>query len=218
MASRSGFSSICPLSLLCNKTFFLTLKAARKGGFLFLMQLLIGNIMDILKDKIQAMASGLFQQMITVRRHLHTYPELSTFEFETAKYLDSLLNEFGIPHETGIAGTGIIGFINGGKGRGKTIALRADMDALPVTEKNDVPYKSKNEGVMHACGHDVHISCLLGAAKILNDLKDHFKGQVMLIFQPSEEKYPGGAKSRDISENQAGCDLRATCISGTGNR
>ena len=150
--------------------------------------------MDILKDKIQAMASGLFQQMVTVRRHLHAYPELSTVEFETAKYLHSLLNEYGIPHETGIADTGIIGFIQGGKGQGKTIALRADMDALPVTEKNDVPYKSKNEGVMHACGHDVHISCLVGAAKIINDLKDHFKGQLMLIFQPSEEKYPGGAK------------------------
>ncbi|MCK9205579.1 MAG: M20 family metallopeptidase [Salinivirgaceae bacterium] len=100
----------------------------------------------------------------------------------------------GISHKTGIGGFGILGVIQGEKGAGKTVALRADMDALPITEENDLPYKSVNVGAMHACGHDIHTACLLGAAKILNELKSHWSGKIVLVFQPGEEKIPGGAK------------------------
>ena len=150
--------------------------------------------MDALIDEIKKLASGFFGDIVSVRQHLHAHPELSKEEYETARFISSELDKAGIMHNTGIAGTGIVGYIRGEGGDGMTVALRADMDALPIQEKNEVPYKSQNPGVMHACGHDVHTACLLGAAKIIHRLKDRFKGQVMLIFQPSEERYPGGAR------------------------
>ncbi|MGI8892985.1 MAG: M20 metallopeptidase family protein [Bacteroidia bacterium] len=150
----------------------------------------LNNLKELIKEK----AATLLPQIIKYRRHLHANPELSFQEYNTAKFISEILSDNNIEHKTGIAGTGIVGIIKGkGKGTGKTIALRADMDALPITEKNDVEYKSKNEGLMHACGHDVHTSCLLGAAIILNDIKEYLNHDVKLIFQPGEEKLPGGA-------------------------
>lgn len=131
-------------------------------------------------------------EFIQVRRHLHSNPELSYQEFKTAEFVKDRLSALNIPFETK-AQTGVIGLIKGKNPDKKVIALRADMDALPILEANDVSYKSLNEGVMHACGHDVHTTCLLGAAKILNELKDEWEGTVKLIFQPGEEKNPGGA-------------------------
>ncbi len=145
-----------------------------------------------MQEKIKALAKKYFPEFIEIRHHLHAHPELSYQEFETSRFVQTKLAAFGIPFETK-ATTGVVGLIKG-KNPGKRImALRADMDALPIKEENDVPYKSKNEGVMHACGHDVHTTCLLGAAKILNELKDEWEGTVKLIFQPGEEKNPGGA-------------------------
>lgn len=128
-----------------------------------------------------------------MRRHLHANPELSYQEHNTVKYVAARLRSFGIEPVEGIAGTGLIAEIQGINPDKKSIALRADMDALPIHEANDVPYKSKNPGVMHACGHDVHTSSLLGTAKILHDIKGEFEGTVRLLFQPGEEKNPGGA-------------------------
>lgn len=127
-----------------------------------------------------------------MRRHLHAHPELSYQEFETSKYVQEKLTTFEIPFEI-MATTGVVGLIKGKKPESRIIALRADMDALQITEENEVKYKSLNDGVMHACGHDVHTTCLLGAAKILNELKDEWQGTVKLIFQPGEERNPGGA-------------------------
>jgi len=146
----------------------------------------------MLKEKIQNLAKTYFDEFVQVRHHLHAHPELSYKEFETSKFVQQKLKEFGIKH-TVIATTGVVGIIEGKNPSKKIIALRADMDALPITEKNDVEYRSKNEGVMHACGHDVHTTCLLGAAKILNELKKDWEGTIKLIFQPGEEKNPGGA-------------------------
>jgi amidohydrolase len=130
---------------------------------------------------------------VSLRRHLHSNPELSFQEFETAKYVANSLRNIGLEPVEGIAKTGISALIEGKNPTKKVIALRADIDALPITETNNVSYKSQNEGVMHACGHDVHTSSLLGTANILNQLKDQFEGTVKLIFQPGEEKAPGGA-------------------------
>ena len=143
-------------------------------------------------EKIKARAKKYAPEFIEVRHHLHANPELSYQEFETSKFVQSKLKEFDIPFEVK-ATTGVVGLIKGKNPSARIIALRADMDALPIKEENDVPYKSKNEGVMHACGHDVHTTCLLGTAKILNELKDEWEGTVKLIFQPGEEKNPGGA-------------------------
>lgn len=143
-------------------------------------------------DKIKELARKYAPEFIDIRHHLHANPELSYQEFETSKFVQSKLKEFGIPFEIK-ATTGVVGLIKGNNPDSRIIALRADMDALPITEENDVPYKSKNKGVMHACGHDVHTTCLLGAAKILNELKNEWNGTVKLIFQPGEEKNPGGA-------------------------
>ncbi len=146
-----------------------------------------------MKEKIQSLAKAYFEEALNIRHHLHANPELSYQEYETAKYVSEKLTEFGIEHETGVADTGLVGYIKGKNPDKKVIALRADMDALPIVEANDVPYKSKNEGVMHACGHDVHTTSLLVASKILNELKDEFEGTIKLIFQPGEERLPGGA-------------------------
>lgn len=143
-------------------------------------------------DKIKALAKKYAPEFIEVRHHLHAHPELSYQEFETSKFVQNKLKEFGIPFDIK-ATTGVVGLIKGRNPDKRIIALRADMDALPIKEENDIPYKSKNEGVMHACGHDVHTSCLLGAAKILQETKSEWEGTVKLIFQPGEERNPGGA-------------------------
>ena len=143
-------------------------------------------------SKIKELAKKYAAEFIEVRHHLHANPELSYKEFETSKFVQSKLKELGIPFEVK-ATTGVVGLIKGKNPDKRIIALRADMDALPIKEENDIPYKSKNEGVMNACGHDVHTACLLGAAKILSELKDEWEGTVKLVFQPGEEKNPGGA-------------------------
>lgn len=161
--------------------------------------------MDI-KRKIQQIAKDSVGKITEIRRHVHSNPELSFQEFETAKYIAAKLREFGLKPMEGIAKTGVSALIEGKNPTKKVIALRADIDALPIIEQNDVPYKSKVEGVMHACGHDVHTSSLLGTANILNQLKDEFEGTVKLIFQPGEEKAPGGASmmiKEGILENPA---------------
>lgn len=144
-------------------------------------------------DIVKAKAEQYFEEVQAIRHHIHANPELSYEEYNTSAFISQKLTEYGIEHETGVAGTGVIGLVKGKNPDKKCIALRADMDALPMQEANDVPYRSKNDGVMHACGHDVHSSCLLGIARILNDLKDEWEGSVKLIFQQGEEKHPGGA-------------------------
>jgi hippurate hydrolase len=146
----------------------------------------------MLQDTIKSLAKKYAEEFIAVRHHLHAYPELSYQEFETSKFIQEKLKAFGIPYSV-MANTGVIGTIKGKNASKKVIALRADLDALPIKEENNVHYKSKNEGVMHACGHDVHSSVLLGAAKILHELKDKWEGTIKLIFQPGEERNPGGA-------------------------
>lgn len=146
----------------------------------------------MIKERIQQAAAKYATEFIEVRHHLHANPELSYQEFETSAFVQKKLAEFGIPFEVK-ATTGVVGLIKGKNPDKSITALRADMDALPIIEENDVLYKSKNPGVMHACGHDVHTTCLLGAAKILNELKNDWEGTVKLIFQPGEEKNPGGA-------------------------
>ncbi len=134
-----------------------------------------------------------FPEVQAIRHHIHSYPELSFEEHNTSVFIASQLTGWGIEHTRGIAGTGIVALIKGKNPDKKCIALRADMDALPIQEANDAPYRSQNDGVMHACGHDVHSSCLLGAARILHELRNEFEGTIKLIFQPGEEKHPGGA-------------------------
>src|SRR4030095_14501508 len=149
--------------------------------------------MKITAERIKSLSRAIKDDVIAIRRHLHSHPELSFQEKETAAFISSKLQSWNIEYKNGIAGNGIIAFIRGKNPGKREIALRADMDALPITEKNEVSYKSQNNGVMHACGHDVHSSSLLGTAKILDELKDEFEGTIRLIFQPAEEKLPGGA-------------------------
>lgn len=144
-------------------------------------------------EKVKKLACSYAQEVVEHRRHLHKNPELSFEEFNTSAFVASKLRDFGLEPLEGIAGTGLTVMIRGKKPESKVIALRADMDALPIHEKNDVPYKSQVEGVMHACGHDVHTASLLGTARILQNIKDDFEGSIKLIFQPGEEKIPGGA-------------------------
>jgi amidohydrolase len=146
-----------------------------------------------LLEKIKSLSEQYSGEVIESRRHLHQNPELSYQEYNTAKFVAEKLQSFGITFKDGVATTGLIAEIKGKDPGKKSIALRADMDALPITEENTVPYKSKVAGVMHACGHDVHTASLLGTAKILNSVKDQFEGTVRLLFQPGEEKNPGGA-------------------------
>lgn len=143
-------------------------------------------------NKIQEKSKQYSEKFINVRRHLHAHPELSYQEFETSKYVQQQLTEMGIAFES-IATTGVLGIIEGKNPASRVIALRADMDALQITEENEVSYCSQNIGVMHACGHDVHTTILLGAAQILNELKNEWEGTIKLLFQPGEEKNPGGA-------------------------
>lgn len=146
----------------------------------------------MLREKIKSLAQQYKEEFIEIRHHLHSYPELSYKEFQTSAFVQKKLVEWAIPFEVK-ATTGVVGLIKGRNPESRIIALRADMDALPITEENEIDYKSVNEGVMHACGHDVHTTCLLGACKILQELKDEWEGSVKLIFQPGEEKNPGGA-------------------------
>ncbi len=148
--------------------------------------------MSTLKKKIQLLSESYLPEFIEIRRHLHAHPELSYVEFETSAFVQKQLKKLGIPFQV-MAKTGVIGLIEGKNPAKRIIALRGDIDALPIKEANDVPYRSTVDGVMHACGHDVHTTCLLGAAKILNELKDEWEGTVKLIFQPGEERNPGGA-------------------------
>ncbi len=145
-----------------------------------------------IKGRIRDLAAAQLTQSVADRRHLHAHPELSFVEYDTQAYIARRLGEMGIAFRE-IAGTGILGEIRGGQGSGPTIALRADIDALPITEQNEVDYKSTNPGVMHACGHDVHTTSLLGTAAILEQVKEQLAGTVRLLFQPGEEKLPGGA-------------------------
>ncbi len=149
--------------------------------------------MENIKKLIAEYSSEISPKAIEFRRHFHKYPELSEMEFETSKFISNILTKWGIEHKAGIAGTGIKALIKGEKGEGKTIALRADMDALPITENSGVDFSSVNGGVMHACGHDIHMANLLGTVYVLNKLKSEFSGNLVIIFQPSEEKFPGGA-------------------------
>jgi hippurate hydrolase len=146
-----------------------------------------------MKNRIKSLASEYAPDLISCRRHLHSHPELSFQEFETAKFIRQKLDEYGIAYRAGVAGTGIVALIEGKNPSSKVIALRGDIDALPIEEANDVPYKSQNHGVMHACGHDVHTTVALGAARILQQVRDEFEGTVKILFQPGEEKHPGGA-------------------------
>jgi len=146
-----------------------------------------------MKDKIKQLAKKYHSEIITIRRHLHAHPELSFEEYNTSEFIASKLKEYNIPFKKGIVKTGIVALIEGKNSSKKTVALRADMDALPINETNECEYVSTNAGIMHACGHDVHTASVLGTAKILNELKNEFEGTVKLIFQPGEEKLPGGA-------------------------
>ncbi len=147
----------------------------------------------MLKDRIKSLAQAYKQEVIANRRHLHSHPELSFKEYETAAFVAEKLKEIGITEIESKATTGWSALIKGKNPEKKVVALRADMDALPILEANEVPYKSQNPGVMHACGHDAHTASLLGAAKILNEVRDQFEGTIKLIFQPGEEIIPGGA-------------------------
>jgi amidohydrolase len=146
----------------------------------------------MMKEQILELSAGIFDGVVANRRHLHSHPELSFHELETSAFVAGKLEELGLEY-CKMADTGLVALIKGEKPSNNVVALRADMDALPILEANDVPYKSQNNGVMHACGHDVHTSSLLGTAKILSSLKSQFGGTVKLIFQPAEEKLPGGA-------------------------
>jgi amidohydrolase len=147
-----------------------------------------------LVNHIKQRSVELFDKVKQYREQLHKYPELSYQEFETMNFVSEKLSSLGIPHERNVGGTGIVAMIESDHHKGMNcVALRADLDALPILEENEVAYKSTKPGIMHACGHDVHTSILLGAAEILNEVKDQLKQPVKLIFQPGEEKNPGGA-------------------------
>jgi amidohydrolase len=162
-------------------------------------------VSELLQQHIKTLAKKYGPAFIDIRHQLHANPELSYQEFETSRFIQQKLTEFNIPFEVK-ATTGVVGLIHGKNPGKRVVALRADMDALPIQELNDIPYKSTKPGIMHACGHDVHTSCLLGAAKILSELKDEWEGTVKLIFQPGEERNPGGASlliKEGVLENPA---------------
>ncbi len=145
-------------------------------------------------DSIKSLSRQFAADTVATRRHLHAHPELSFNEHNTARYVADQLRAIGLNPQEGVASTGVVALIEGTKaGSGRVIGLRADMDALPIREANEVPYKSTVEGVMHACGHDAHTASLLSTARILQTLRDEFSGTIKLVFQPAEEKAPGGA-------------------------
>ena len=147
-----------------------------------------------MKEKILELSDLFFDEIVSIRRYMHMHPELSFQEFETSNYIKSILKSWDINFLDGYANTGILVNLAGKEPSSRVIALRADFDALPILEENDVEYKSKNEGIMHACGHDAHTASMLGALKILHTTKDHWRGTIKFIFQPAEERLPGGAK------------------------
>ena len=148
--------------------------------------------------KIKQIAENIYDEIVAIRRHLHKNPELSFKEYKTSAYIKFVLNSWNIPYTEDIANTGIVVLLSGNNPNSKIIALRADFDALPITEENKIDFCSVNSGVMHACGHDAHVAILMGVAEFLAKNKDQLKGNVMLIFQPAEEGPPegenGGAK------------------------
>ncbi len=144
-----------------------------------------------MKERIKELAREVHHRVLDIRRHLHMHPELSFEEYETSRYIQSILDEWGVSYESGLAGgTGIIAMLGSGD---PVIALRADIDALPIQEASEAPYRSKHEGKMHACGHDVHSSSLLGTLWILKQLENELPGRIKFLFQPGEERLPGGA-------------------------
>lgn len=147
--------------------------------------------MDKIKSKVQLLANRFFDEILEVRRYIHQYPELSFEEHNTSRYIAQKLAGWGITSKV-VAGTGLIAGISG-KSAGQEIVLRADIDALPIQEQTELPYASENKSIMHACGHDVHAACVLGAGLILKEMSDDFSGRVRLLFQPGEELLPGGA-------------------------
>ncbi|MFI5264535.1 MAG: M20 family metallopeptidase [Candidatus Kapaibacterium sp.] len=145
-----------------------------------------------MQERIRQLAEKYFDEVVQLRRTIHANPELAFEEHETGKLVAATLEKSGVSVKTGVAKTGIIGSLKG-KGNGKVVALRSDMDALPIHEATGLPFASKNQGKMHACGHDAHTAIGLGAAMILSELKDELNGEVRFLFQPSEERNPGGA-------------------------
>jgi amidohydrolase len=159
----------------------------------------------MLQSSILRLANEYAPDTIAIRHHLHANPELSYQEFETSAFIQNQLQQLEIPFQV-MAGTGVVGIIEGKTRVDRVVALRADIDALPIHEENKVDYKSTKEGIMHACGHDVHTSCLLGAARILKQLQSEIPGTIKLIFQPGEERNPGGASlliKEGVLENPA---------------
>ncbi|MGB8658492.1 MAG: M20 family metallopeptidase [Candidatus Zixiibacteriota bacterium] len=167
--------------------------------------------------KMKRTSNEIFLDLVRLRRELHQYPELAFQEFKTSERIVKELNKLKVKVKKGVAKTGVVGVLEGNK-NGRTVALRADMDALPILEQTNFPYKSKNSGVMHACGHDVHMACVIGAATILSKLKKELKGSVKLIFQPSEEVHPGGAKpmiqARVLKNPDVSCIFGLHCDAG----
>lgn len=162
-------------------------------GHYFHSNVVVMKITEI-TEKIKEKARQHFKDVVAFRRHLHQYPELSKQEKATSEYICSILDTIdGVEYKANVGGYGVYGFVKGKNPNGKAVALRADMDALPIKECTNLPFASRNEGAMHACGHDAHTAILLGTIKLLSELRDSFDGQVMFIFQPSEEHYPGGA-------------------------
>ena len=155
--------------------------------------------MKYTSEEIKNKVNSVYDEAVSLRRHLHMYPELSEQEYETSRFICEQLDKMGIPYEKDIAGCGVSAVIYG-KNKTKGVALRADIDALPITEKVEIPFKSNNPNIMHACGHDIHTAILLGTAKVLNDMKEDLPGSVRLLFQPSEETI-GGARQMI----EAGC-------------
>ncbi len=150
--------------------------------------------MNDLKENIKKYAKSILCEIQEIRQFLHEYPELSFQEVKTSQFIQNKLDSYGISYKSGYVKTGIVAKLEGKNPNKKVIALRADLDALPITESPKNKFCSKNNGVMHACGHDMHMASLLGVAKILKQFKDHWEGTVLFIFQPGEELLPGGAK------------------------
>src|SRR5882724_7879401 len=147
---------------------------------------------DSLEHRIKSLTDKVYPKVVELRRLIHSNPELAFEEHETAGLVAKTLKGIGVGVQEGVARTGVLGTIKGGK-PGKVVALRSDMDALPITEATGLPFASKNQGKMHACGHDAHTAIGLGAAMVLQELKEELSGEVRFLFQPSEERNPGGA-------------------------
>src|SRR3989442_708099 len=154
---------------------------------------------SLIKNK----SNALKQKLIEVRRDLHQHPELSNREFRTSEKVAQLLKSLGLRVQTGVAKTGVVALLEGAE-PGPAVAIRADMDALPITELNEVAYKSLNEGVKHACGHDVHTTIVLGVAETLTAVREHLRGEIKFIFQPAEEGVPAGEKGGAYSMVEEG--------------